>query len=117
MHEHLGTGGSRTQLRKTRGGDQGDALTALIFPLVYKQVSVDTLSSISADDPNAGVYTYQDDLELCCDASGIARAGPAYQIACTHAGLRANLRKTRATQGREANPMFLPSGMEIYPVL
>ena len=31
VHEHTASDGTRTQLRKTKGGDQGDAVTALIF--------------------------------------------------------------------------------------
>ena len=39
VHEYVGMDGSRMQLRKTRGGDQGDAITSLVFPLTYKRVA------------------------------------------------------------------------------
>ena len=34
--EHVGMDGTQTELKKTRGGDQGDAVTALVFPLAYQ---------------------------------------------------------------------------------
>ena len=45
-HKHVSADSTRMELKKTRGGDQGDALTGLIFPLSYKHVS-DSVSAVS----------------------------------------------------------------------
>ena len=100
VHEHVGSDGGRTELKKTRGGDQGDALTTLIFPLAYKRVRVHVHSAVADADPKARVYTYQDDMEAVCSIEAISQANAAYGSVCAQIGLRANLGKTRVAPGR-----------------
>ena len=38
-HAHVGTDGHITHLAKGTGGDQGDAITAMTFPMAYRVVS------------------------------------------------------------------------------
>ncbi len=110
-HQHVGMDGTRTYLRKTRGGDQGDALTALIFPLTYKPVADAVQAAATEIDPKAHVFTYQDDMEGICVGAAVTPAAAAYDAACSRAGLRANFRKTRATPGRGVDPTSLPEGL------
>ena len=63
MHEHVSADGTRTEFPKTRGGDQGDALTSLIFPLTYKSVTEAVSAAIVNDEPNSIAVTYPDDVE------------------------------------------------------
>ena len=113
VHEYVGADGTRTELQKTRGGDQGDALTGLIFPLTYKHVAHAVQDAIAGVDPLAHVYTYQDDMEAVCALEAIAQANIAYGEACARAGLRANLGKTRLTPGRDTPVISLPPGFEM----
>ena len=113
VHEYVGEHGKRMQLQKTRGGDQGDALTALLFPLTYKKVAAAVRSAVSEVDANSHTYTYQDDMECVCATAAVTRANDAYGAACAHIGLRANLDKTRLTPGRGVLLSRLPRGLEI----
>ena len=38
-HVYLGEDGGHYSIPKSQGGDQGDAVTAVIFPLVYRTVT------------------------------------------------------------------------------
>ena len=71
VHEHVGMDGIRTEFRKTSGGDQGDALTALLFPLTYKRVSSAVQSAAAVSDPETRPFTFQDDMEGACKANTI----------------------------------------------
>ena len=115
VHAHVGTDGSRTLLHKTRGGDQGDALTSLLLPLAYKRVSSAVEAAASIHDPSSRTSSYQDDLENICKPDAILPASKAYEVACGKMGLRANLCKTRATPGRDVNPSCLPQDLNIDP--
>ena len=113
VHEHVGMDGIRTEFRKTRGGDQGDALTALLFPLTYKRVSSAVQSAAAVSDPETRLFTFQDDMEGVCKANTITRAAAAYDAACARVGLRANIQKTKATPGRNVDVTGLPGGILI----
>ena len=112
-HEHVGMDGTRTELKKTRGGDQGDAITALVFPLAYKAVTDSVCAAIAEVDQHGHVYTYQDDMEGVCSVEAVGRANAAYGAACARAGLRSNLGKTKLTPGRAVRAIDLPSGLEV----
>ena len=112
-HEHVGMDGTRAELKKTRGGDQGDAVTALVFPLTYKPVTVSVSTAIAEVDQHGHVYTYQDDMEGVCSVEAVVRANAAYCSACAHAGLRAKLGKMKLTLGRAVPVTVIASGPEV----
>ena len=113
VHEHVGQDGTRTELKKTKGGDQGDALTNLIFPLTYKKVTLAVRAAMAPHDPNSHVYSFQDDLECVCDAMAAPHANATYDTACSSIDLRANPSKTRLSPGRGVSASHLPVGLEI----
>ena len=113
VHEHVGQDGTRTELKKTKGGDQGDALTNLIFPLTYKKVTLAVRAAMAPHDPNSHVYSFQDDLECVCDAMAVPHANATYDTACSSIDLRANPSKTRLSPGRGVSANHLPVGLEI----
>ena len=39
-HVYLGDDGTHHEISKSSGGDQGDAVTAVLFPLVYRKVTL-----------------------------------------------------------------------------
>jgi len=114
-HIHRGSDGSRTELQKTRDGDQGDALTTLIFPISYRSVGAAVAQAAGTPEKQAHEYTYQDDLETVCDASAVEAAAVAFDSACAAAGLRANRTKMVATLGRTALAESLPRGLRVDP--
>ena len=115
VHVHTGNDGEQTALHKTRGGDQGDALTALVFPLTYKRVSTAVGAAAAAADPHARIYTYQDDLDTVCKPDAYAGANAAYASQCQSIGLRANASKNTASPGRGTSVESLPRGVTVEP--
>ena len=115
VHVHVGDDGNWTELPKTRGGDPGDALTSLVFPLAYKQVSSEVQAAVAMLDTDARTYTYQDDMEAVCTTGAVAAARDAYETGCKRAGLRPNVGKMKATLGRGADHNALPNGISIDP--
>jgi len=113
VHVHLGQDGVQTSLRKTRGGDQGDAITALTFPLTYQKVSAAVNEAATTLDAEAREYTYQDDLEQVCTPSAVAAASAAFESACAQVGLRSNRAKMCCSLGRNVDPQSLPAGLKI----
>ena len=71
-----------TKIVKSRGGDQGDAVTAILFPLVYRTVTSQLQTAALAHDGEAREYAYQDDAELICLPSALPDASAAYEAAC-----------------------------------
>ena len=114
-HVYLGEDGTHHQIVKSRGGDQGDAVTALRFPLVYRTVTLRLQAAASQHDEEAREYAYQDDAELICLPSALSDATVAFGEACAKAKLRANLKKTTITLGRDVDPTTLPHGLPIEP--
>ena len=75
------------------GGDQGDAVTAVLFPLVYRRVTKALQAGAAITDPEARKYAYQDDAELICSLPALAGASAAFDAACKSVLLRANMSK------------------------
>jgi hypothetical protein len=96
-------GASPVQLRKNRGGDQGDPLINLLFPLAFHRVCLATQEVAARHDSEAHVYAYQDDMQLVatCDARPAAKA--AFQAACSELGLRPNESKEELYMGPAAD--------------
>eukprot|EP00969_Alexandrium_andersonii_P009496 415125-Alexandrium_andersonii.AAC.1 len=69
QHVYAARDGHRLVLDKVRGGDQGDALVSLVFPLTYRRVSRNVVATAAALDKDARGYTYQDDFEMVCTVS------------------------------------------------
>ncbi len=88
---YLGDDGTHHTIVKSRGGDQGDAVTAVLFPLVYRRVTLALRMGATAIDPDAREYAYQDDAELICTMPALAAASAAFDEACKDVALRANL--------------------------
>ena len=65
-HIYLGEDGTHSTISNSRGGDQGDAVTAVLFPPVYRKVTVAMQEGAASTDPEAREYAYQDDAELIC---------------------------------------------------
>ena len=63
-HAHVARDGTRTRLPKERGGDQGDALTNVLFPLCYKRVTDAIERAAATAGMVARGYRCQDDLEV-----------------------------------------------------
>ena len=112
-HLHIGRDGKETKVMKTRGGDQGDAITALTFPLTYRVVSRAVQQAIAVDDPSAREYTFQDDLEVICLPNAVQKASDAFDNACARVGMRANPTKATLTPGLAVDLQALPSTMQI----
>ena len=115
QHIHVGSDSARTTVSKTRGGDPGDALTSLLFPLAYKEVAADVQQAALRSDPHSRTYTYQDDMEVICTLDAIEVTGEAYNTGCKKAGLRANMAKLKATLGRGADHSGLPARITVDP--
>jgi len=56
-HVHVGADGSKTMLPKTRVGDQGYAIIALVFPMTCKQVADETVRIARTIGAAAHIYT------------------------------------------------------------
>ena len=116
VHVHVGSNGFRIGLLKTKGGDQGDARTSLVFPLAYRRASLATASAARALDPNAREYTYKDDIELVCLPAADPAACAAFQAAARKAGLRPNASKDTLAAGRNVVLAELPAmGVRVAP--
>ncbi len=115
VHVHVGSDGKPTEVLKTRGGDQGDALTSIVFPLTYKRVSAAVETAASTSDAHARVYTYQDDLDAVCTARAYDAASTAYAASCRSVGLRANLSKTTVSPGRGTDVESPPANVKVEP--
>ena len=112
-HVYLGEEGTHHTIEKSRGGDQGDAVVAVIFPLVYRRVTLELHKAAAAIDPESREYTYQDDVELICNLEALEEAQKAFGAACAEVKLRANLKKTTVTLGRNVDPTTVPTGLPI----
>ena len=117
-HVHVARDGSRVQLPKQRGGDQGDALTNYIFPLVYKRATDavrDTVRNATLPAEPTREYCYQDDLEAVCSTDILPELISVYEHECAAVGLRSNRRKMHVTPGREVAVADLPQGLAVDP--
>ena len=123
IHIHVARDGSRTQLPKQRGGDQGDALTNYVFPLAYKRVTDavrDAVSDAAIDSSERAAeptreYCYQDDLETVCSTDAIPMLMHVFEHECAEVGLRSNRRKMHVTLGRDVQVSNLPPGLAVDP--
>ena len=111
QHVHTGADGKQTLLIKSRGGDQGDAITSMVFPLVYRRVTRATAAAARTLDPAAREYSYQDDLELVCLPPAVQAARLAFTSAAAAVGLRSEPSKDTLSLGRALNPAALPPCM------
>ena len=89
-------------LTKDRGGDQGDALINLLFPLTYQDVLEKTQEAARTRDPDARVYGYQDDADLVSKPCAREAASTAYAAKCAEIGLRPNESKHKVYFGPAA---------------
>ena len=112
VHVWRASDGSTMELEKSRGGDQGDALVSLIFPLTYATVSKAVADAVQSTDGDARVYTFQDDMELVCTPAAVSLGRAAFQAGCAHAGLRANRSKDTLALGRRCDPQGL-TGIDV----
>ena len=129
--EHVCTlpGSEPLVLPKSRGGDQGDALISLVFPLTFHQVLEDTQAAARHSDPVARVYGYQDDVDLVVTAEARPEARAAFYASCRALGLEPNASKETVYFGPEASrahgilctevqrPVVLRHGGEPTPIL
>ena len=102
VHVYIGLNGSKLTIPKDRGGDQGDPIVGLIFPLTYHRVIHATESAAKNHDSRARAYSYQDDVDLVTNPNGCCDASTAFVAACHGIGLRANHAKEKVSSGREA---------------
>ena len=107
-HVYLGDDGTHHTIKKSRGGDQGDAATAILVPLVYRKVTLALRLGATTVDPDAREYAYQDDAELICTMPALAAASAAFDEACKSVALRANLSETTVTLGRGVDVSTIP---------
>ncbi len=110
-HVHRSFDGSKTYLPKERGGDQGDGLTGLVFPLVYKRVTQATEQAARQHDQEARANTYQDDLDLVCTPAAIPAARQAFCTAAGAVGLRSNQAKDTLSPGPGCDVAALPTNL------
>ena len=116
LHAYTSPDGSVLELPKTRGGDQGDSVVNLLFPLAYRRASRKVEQVACNVDVDARTYSFQDDVELICKAGAISAARAAFREGCEGAGLRANLSKDRLSPGRLLGPSSpLMRGFESIP--
>ena len=91
---------SAFELPEKAGGDQGDAMTGIVFPLAYCPAAAAVENAARTIDPSARVYTYQDDLELICLSEAVPSAKAAFARSTAAAGLRTNSDKDHMALGR-----------------
>ena len=101
--------GSHLEISKTAGGDQGDALVSIVYPIVNKRPVRLAAAAARAVDPLAREYTYQDDLELVCSPGAAAPAREAFRAGCESVNLSHNASKDALALGRGVDPATLPS--------
>ncbi len=111
---YLGDDGTHHAIVKSRGGGQGDAVTAVLFPLVYRRVTTALQAGAATLDPEAREYAYQDDADLICTLPALAGASAAFGTACAKVKLRANLKHMTVTLGRDVNRATVPTSPGPY---
>ena len=84
-----------------------------IFPLTYRRAVLKMRKAAAAIDPESRDYSYQDDVELICTLDALEEASRAFGAACAEVKLRANLKKTTVTLGRDVDPTTIPIGIPI----
>ena len=113
VHIYIGPSGEPLRLCKDRGGDQGDAMVSIVFPLTYKKVVRETEAAAQAADPSARAYSYSDDLDVVCDPAAGTLASAAFHSGCARIGLRANASKETIATGRDVDIANLPGGAKV----
>lgn len=93
------------ELCKDRGGDQGDPLINLLFPLAFHKVVCAVRAAAAQHDEHARAYAYQDDLQIVTRPDGLAPAQAAFREACRSLGLRPNDAKEEVYIGPAADDM------------
>ena len=114
VHVHMGAEGRILEVPKESGGDQGDALTNLIFPVTYQSVGHEVSQAVRAVNGVARCYVYQDDMETVCPVSSIPQAVASFSLSCAKIGLRANQSKMKVSPGRDVDVMSaMPDGIGV----
>ena len=90
------------------GGDQGDPMVALIFPLLYSKAIKEALTAAASGNHPARAYSYQDDLDIVHHPNCTAQTSTAFHSACSRIGLSANTSKETTTPGRGVPPSSIP---------
>ena len=113
-HVYVGPSGRSLHFDKSSGGDQGDALVGILFPLLYSRPVRSALSAASATGSGARAYCYQDDLDMIHEPKDTAAISEAFNNGCAAFKLRSNRNKEAVTPGREMSLWSeLPSGYRI----
>ena len=95
-------GAPPVQLHKDRGGDQGDPLINLLFPLAFHRVIEDMEVAATTVDKDARAYAYQDDVDLICLPAARSAARAAFYAGCGILGLDPNVSKETIYYGPTA---------------
>ena len=102
-HVYMGPSGHPTLIEKSAGGDQGDPIVGILFPLLYARPVVAALSATSADGAGARAYSYQDDLDMIHDPKDTIAISTAFEQECAKLKLRSNRAKESLTPGPGLN--------------
>ena len=113
VHLYVGPSGAPLQLIKDRGGDQGDPMTGLLYPIVYHKAVLSAESASRAIDPEARIYAYQDDANIVELPGACGASSEAFAQACKQIGLRPNVTKETISPGRLVDVALLPAGMTV----
>ena len=107
--------GELLSIEKSSGGDQGNAIVAQVFPLLYARPVRATIDAVLAHDQDARPYAYQDDLDIIHKPELCELATRTFKEACSRVGLRSNTSKETITPGEDVPASSLPAGVAIDP--
>jgi hypothetical protein len=110
---YVGPSGERLKITRDRGGDQGDPMVGLIYPILYHSVIIRTEQAARISDPAARAYGYQDDLDIVTMPSACDSTSACFGLECAKVGLRSNVAKETIAPGRATDPTSLPAGRKI----
>jgi hypothetical protein len=110
---YVGSSGEKMHIVRDRGGDQGDPMVGLIYPLVYHRVIMRTEAAARVADGEARAYGFQDDLDIVCLPGACDNASAVFGQECKKVGLRSNTAKETIAPGRAVDPTSLPAGRKI----
>ena len=114
---YLGSSGEILWIKKSMGGDQGDPIVALLFPLLYSRAIKAAFTAANTPNQPARAYSYQDDLDIIHAVNVTEATSKAFDTACKKVGLRASQSKEPLTPGSRTNVRSLPHNYKVDPRL
>ena len=103
---HMADAGWDLEVNVSRGLDQGDPLSNLLYPIGAHDLLEDSLHAAKEKDPEAIIAGYSDDIDLITTPEAEAHAKPAMCAAAVRAGL--NLKESKGTVYAQAGVTLLP---------